>query len=33
MVWFVCKIRFRHMYTFVLENLTVKGLIVSDGIV
>ena len=27
MVWFVCKMRLRHMCTFASENLTVKGLI------
>ena len=26
MVWFVCKMRLRHMCTFASENLTVKGL-------
>ena len=26
MVWFVCKMHFRHMCTFVSESLTVKGL-------
>ena len=26
MVWFVCKMRLRHMCTFASENLMVKGL-------
>ena len=33
MVWFVCKMRLRHMCTFASENLTVKGLIVWIGMV
>ena len=29
MVWFVCKMRLRHMCTFESKNLMVKGLIPS----
>ena len=29
MVWFVSKMRLRHMCTFASENLTVKGLMIT----